>query len=58
MNNRIALNILAVGCLIIGFILLFTALPEQDTFYTYMLITACLIIGSSIGLLLSDKSEA
>ena len=58
MSNRIALNILAVGCLVLGCILLFTALPEQDTFRTYMLITACVIIGSSLGLLLSDKSEA
>ena len=58
MSNRIALNILAVASFILGSVLLYAALPEQDTFRTYMLITACVIIGSSLGLLLSDKSEA
>ena len=58
MSNQTALNILAAGCLIAGTILFFAALPTVDAFNKWMLFAAVLIIGSSLGLLLSDKTEA
>ena len=58
MSNKTALNILACISFVLGSVLLYAALPQQAIFDTTMLLFACIIIGSSIGLLLSDKSEA
>lgn len=57
MSNRIALNILAVVSLVLGSVLLYAALPTQPLFNSFLLIAACFIVGSSIGLLFSDKSD-